>query len=211
MFEIISAITKPGGQCNEDAILVSRKYMVVVDGATGLEKIHLTNAESDAAWMSHRLCDLLEEYLPNTHMSLVNILGKAARAIKRELDGFGYTAHPKAYPSASVAIVRQGGKLLECLTLGDAPIFLALSSQVKVIYDNSVALRDSAVIDRMIEIHKQTGRDISETRQEVSDLLLKNRRQMNKPGACYIFEPTGRGIKHSKLVCFVVQMFNSFH
>lgn len=202
MFEIISAITKPGGQCNEDAILVSREYMVVVDGATGLEKIHLTNAESDAAWMSHRLCELLEEYLPNTHVSLVNILGKAARAIKRELDGFGYTAHPRAYPSASVAIARQRGKLLECLTLGDAPIFLTLSRQVKVIYDNSVALRDKVVIDKMIDIHNQTGCDVSEARQKVSEQLLENRRQMNKPGAYYIFEPTGRGIKHSKTCVF---------
>lgn len=199
MFEIISAITKQGGKCNEDAILFSKKYVAVVDGATGLENIHLTDAESDAAWMSHRLCELLKKNLPNTRVTLKSILRKAAYTIKLELDALGYKSHSTSYPSASVAIIRQKGNFLECLTLGDTSIILSTNGQIRHIYDETVALQDKIVIDRMVDIHTQTRCNVCEARQEVDNQLLKNRHQMNKRGAYYIFEPTGKGIGHSKI------------
>ena len=184
---------------------------MVVDGATGLENIHLTDAETDAVWMSNRLCTLLNKSLPNTRMSLMDILKKVAHTIKIELDDLGYTSHPTSYPSASIAIVRQKGKFLECLTLGDASIILSSNGQFMYIYDESVALQDKVVIDRMIDIHTRTGCNVSEARQKVNEQLVKNRHQMNKRGAYYIFEPTGKGISHSKnylLPCASVQFIS---
>lgn len=198
MFEIISAISVSGNKCNEDAILCSDKFLVVVDGATGLEGIHLTDANSDASWLSNRICELLEKSLDQTDIKITDILKMAAKTIKFELDNMGYDAYAKAsYPSASIAIVRQNKNYLECFTLGDAPIFLSINSEINCIYDDTVSMRDNAVIDKMIAIHKETGCSMIEARKEIDNLLLINRREMNQEGAYYIFEPSGAGIDNA--------------
>lgn len=205
MFKVISAISEKGGLYNEDAFVYSDTYFVVIDGATGLNGIHLTPGPTDAAWLAGRLAQLLKEKLPDTDAPVPGILKSAAAILKRELDALGYDRYEKAYPSACVSVARVREDLLECFTLGDAPVFVFMNDQtVCCLHDDSVARRDARVIDEMIKIHQCTGCTVAEALVQVQDHLKKNRQEMNRHGAYYIFEPTGQGIDHMQAKTFLL-------
>ena len=200
MFKVISSICEKGSaDFNEDSILVSDNYLAVIDGATGLNGIHLTQDGSDAAWLSRRLCELLKDGLSNLSIAVPETLKSAASTIKAELDNLGYNKFENSYPSAGVAIVRQKNDNLECFTLGDTPILLLYKDKsVKCFCDDSLVKLDDTVIKRMVEIHDQTGCTILEARKQVNDILIENRMKMNHKGGYYIFEPSGAGIDFIK-------------
>ncbi len=205
MLQVISEISVngfvsgSGPTCNEDSIFSSENVLVVIDGATGLNGIHLTNEGSDAAWLSRRLRDFLKSELTNVDMTVPDILKRAAKQIKKELDEKGYYRFENAYPSAGIAVVRQNNGFLECFSLGDVPVMVSdKSGNVRYICDEALSKRDEEVIEKMKKIHEQTNCTVAEARQRVSDILLKNRLEMNQVGAYYIFEPTGAGIDHIK-------------
>lgn len=186
-----------GEVCNEDRVFADERFLIVIDGATGLNGIHLTDNYTDAAWLSDRLCELLSRELFDLNASIPEILEKSAVRIKTELDAMGYDKYENSYPSAGVAIARLSGNHLECFSLGDVPVIIAKKDgSVRYICDDALSVRDDKVIELMASIHEQTGCTVAETRQQVNDILLKNRLEMNQEGAYYCFEPTGAGIGH---------------
>lgn len=203
MFKIVSELSEngyiegTGYTCNEDRIFSSDYFLVVVDGATGLNGIYLTNEGSDAAWLSKNLCDFLIAELSDIEMTVPEILKKTAKQLKSRLDKMGYENISNSYPSAGIAIVRQNRNFLECFSLGDVPILISdKNGNTICICDEALSNRDEQVIKRMKEIHLQTGCSVAEARKMVSDILLKNRLEMNQDGAYYVFDPTGAGIDY---------------
>lgn len=200
MFDVISAICEKGSaDFNEDSILSSNDFLAVIDGATGLNGIHLTPEGTDAAWLSKRLCELLKDGLSNLDVAIPKTLKSVAVTIKTELDNYGYSRFENSYPSAGVAIVRQKNENLECFTLGDTPILLLYKdNSVKCFCDDSLVKLDDTVIERMVDIRNKIGCTILEARKQVNDILLENRMKMNHKGGYYIFEPSGAGIDFIK-------------
>ncbi len=225
MFQVISEISVNGfvgdfvPTCNEDSVFSSENFLVVIDGATGLNGVHLTNDGSDAAWMSKRLRDILKSGLRSPDMTIPDILKTAADQIKCELDDMGYSRLENSYPSAGMALIRQIDNYLECFSLGDVPVLLyEKNGSVRFICDDALSKRDEKVIEKMRELRERTNCTIAEARQKVSDILLKNRLAMNQKDAYYIFEPTGAGIDHitsekvpSKDVCAVALMTDGYY
>lgn len=196
--ENVQVFSEAAGDCNEDAFVVKPAFAVVIDGATGLNKVHLSPALTDAAWMARRLAELLEEHLQNTGKSVEEILTICARVLKDELDSMGYNAYPRSYPSACVSIVRVNGARLECFFLGDCPILLRArgDDSIKLLYDDSVPARDEKVVEWICKESSKRGISVAEASKYALDLLKKNRYEMNTLGAYWIFEPTGAGIPH---------------
>lgn len=188
-------VSGKGEVSNEDRIYSSENLLVVIDGATGLNGIHLTESDTDAAWLSQRLCSLLSEWLPDTGSTVPEILKRAAAQIKSELDKMGYDRYDNSYPSAGVAIARLNKNTLECFSLGDVPVIITQKdNNLRYICDGALSARDDKVIEEMKKIHEKTGCTVAQARQQVNDILLKNRLEMNQEGAYYCFEPTGAGI-----------------
>ncbi len=188
-------ISGKGEVSNEDSVYSSDNFLVVVDGATGLNGIHLTDKDTDAAWLSQRLCGLLSEWLPDTGSTVPEILKRAAAQIKSELDEMGYDRYDNSYPSAGAAIARLNKDTLECFSLGDVPVIVTQKdNSLRFICDGALSARDDKVIEEMKQIHERTGCTVAQARRQVNDILLKNRLEMNQEGAYYCFEPTGAGI-----------------
>lgn len=190
-------VSGKGEVANEDSVFAAKSFLVVIDGATGLNGIHLTDKDTDAAWLAQRLCELLSHDLSDLSASVPEILKKAAAQIKSELDAMGYDKYENSCPSAGAAIARLNGDKLECFSLGDVPVIISKKDgSVKYICDGALSARDDKVIEQMKAIHDKTGCTVAEARQQVNDILLKNRIEMNQDGAYYCFEPTGSGIDH---------------
>lgn len=196
MFHTIKSCSRPGNIHNEDAFVTGPSFLAVLDGATGLNKVHLTGAATDAQWLSRRTAELLEALLPDPALELPEALRRAARAVKAELDQMGYRDLQDAYPSASVSIVRIRDGYLEGCVLGDCPVLVARRDGVDLIYDDAVARRDAAVLRWMAETCRQRAIPMAEARKLAEPLLLKNRQEMNREESYWIFEPTGAGIAH---------------
>lgn len=203
MIKTISALSANGyvsgkGEVyNEDSIYSSENFLVVIDGATGLNGIHLTDKGTDAAWLSQRLCGILSDRLSDTGCAVTEILKNAAALIKSELDALGYDKFEDSYPSAGVAIARLNGNTLECYSLGDVPVIITKKDGgLLYICDSALSARDNKVIEEMKRLHEETGCTVAKARLLVNDILLKNRLEMNREGSYYCFEPKGDGIDH---------------
>ena len=194
MFNIISSFCEKGSaSVNEDAIFVSDNCLAVIDGATGLNNIHLTSSDSDAAYLSNRLSELLNE---SNLDDIPATLKEAAFIIKQELDALGYDLE-NSYPSAGIAIAKINDDMLDCYTLGDPLILLKHKNSAMIsIQDKSLVELDDLAINKMIELHEKTGCSIFKARQQINDLLIENRLKMNTPDGYYIFDPTGVGIDY---------------
>ncbi len=196
-FEQPSGFTHAGHLTNEDSFLIGKSYVAVIDGATGLEGIHHTDANSDAAWLSVRLCELLREPLEDVTRSIEEILSDCASRLKQELISMGYEDHAAEYlfPSACVSILRVQPEALEYYLLGDAPIVLMDAAEKTSLYrDSTVPLRDQSVIQSVLENAHKNGTSFITELPKAKDNLRFNRTQMNQSEGYAIFNPYGTGI-----------------
>lgn len=196
MFHPIKAESVPGTDCNEDAFLAEPTFLAVLDGATGLNKVHLTPASSDAQWFSQRLVELLRNALPDTGRSIPAILTQIVKTVRYELDSMGYRELDRAYPSVSIAVARLNGDTLEGYSLGDCPILIGKQDSLDLIHDDAVPQRDAVVLRWMAETCRQKDISMAEARTLAEPMLLKNRLEMNQESSYWILEPTGVGIPH---------------
>ena len=74
MFRDIQAVTRAGLHANEDAVGAGKDFLFVVDGATGLSHRNYMDPRSDARWFAGQTARLLQELLPDRHLSLSDIL-----------------------------------------------------------------------------------------------------------------------------------------
>ncbi|MBQ7434021.1 MAG: protein phosphatase 2C domain-containing protein [Lachnospiraceae bacterium] len=183
---------------NEDACCFGVDYLVVIDGATGLNSIHLTNEPTDTGWMSKRLAMLIgEKFSMDVKKTTKALLTECAMTICAELDEFGYESKKNSYPSACISIVRAYGDKIQCYVLGDVPILLhCADGSFMILTDDAVPKRDAKIIEWIIKKSKEEGITVREATKRAKDMLLKNRLEMNMPNGYWIFEPTGAGIEH---------------
>lgn len=197
MFTVVSHACVQGSSVNEDALTYGADFGIVIDGATGLNGIHLTSGESDAAWMSSRLAGLLSQELAESSAGTADVVRHCAARIRDELVGFGYDADdPDAFPSACVSIVRLLDDALECYVLGDSPLYVQMKDRdggYVELYDRSVPNRDGAIVARMKELSRTENCSVREALAFVGDSLRKNRSERNTEGAYWVFDPTGTG------------------
>ena len=200
MFTELKYFSAAGGTANEDAVVCGANYLVVIDAATGLEQFHFTEEATDARWFSKTLAELLDSELRKIEAStssLVTILERAASELKESLDKYGYSDYGNGYPSACVSILRDVGDTLEYLVLGDCPILLEEAKGIRLLYDDTVAKRDDKVVEWIKMQCRTRGITFAQARKEAQPMLLKNRREMNRPDSYWIFDPTGVGVKHA--------------
>lgn len=111
----------PDVQANEDFVLAAERFVIVLDGATasGLP----SGCEHNVSWLASRLggqlaCVLIESpALPLTEVLRQGIVRT------RELHSQCDLTNPNS-PSSTVAIVREHGGQLDCLTLADSPVIV---------------------------------------------------------------------------------------
>lgn len=205
MFRNVKSCSIPGLAYNEDSFIVGQSFLAVIDGATGLNRIHLTPSATDAQWLSCRVAEQLACRLTDLRQEILLSLQTTAEFIKAELDQMGYRELHNAYPSASISIVRIKNDLLECFVLGDCPIIIGLKKGVRLIRDDKVPQRDAAVLNWMSSISHEKNISMSEAKTLAEPILTKNRQEMNREDSYWIFDPTGVGIPHGITAQFALK------
>ncbi|MBQ3107720.1 MAG: protein phosphatase 2C domain-containing protein [Firmicutes bacterium] len=189
-----------GNAAMEDRIGFGPDYLFVIDGASGLDKVHLTDEASDAAWLAIRIGELLEMNLPDPSFELSDLMKAIAQALRQEYDNLSFSYQVAAdYPSAGLAIVRRRYNQLEYFGLGDCTaVFRLTDGTFDLQREEALAALDQTAISEMVRQAEEHHCTVLEARPYIQDVLVENRNLRNKEGGYWIFDPTGIGIPHCR-------------
>lgn len=171
-----------------------------MDAATNLNKVKLTTEGSDGCWFSKNAISLLAGYLADEARPVQDALMQAAGELRAELDRMGANGDVAMYPSGSVLIVRECKDKIELYSLGDCSAIIRFRNgeQDRYLHDDAVTKLDNAVIARLQELHRESGRAVAELLPDVDELLRENRAKRNRENGYWIFDPTGTGVEHGQ-------------
>lgn len=194
-FTKIETLCTPGKMVNEDSFSVSKRHLLVIDGASGLYGQHVTAEASDARWLALRGAEEYGRLLQERDDPMPRLCREACLTIQKEfLSLLPPDAGQDAYPSAGVAAVRLTGDRLEYYSLGDLTILLRFrDGHVERIHDQTLTDLDNGVIREMVRLARERGEHVSQQRLRVQELLQRNRRLRNHPGGYWIFDPAAVG------------------
>ncbi len=186
----------------EDSCGWGENFAFVIDGASGLTGVHVTDSKTDARWLAESLAAFLQETLGDPEREMTEIFLAAAECLKRAYDAFwqqaGRADLPE-YPSASVAAVRIRGGQAEYFGLGDCTVVVeSPAGKREVIAEEKLSALDKQVIDHMMQLSRQTGCSVLEARKRLNHELVANRKLCNRPEGYWIFEPMGSGVPHGR-------------
>ena len=194
-FTNVRALCEPGQEINEDSCSVSDRYLLALDGATGLQEQHITKESSDARWLALRGAEEISTRLAESPASLPEICREAALILQGELRALAAPGLPKtAYPSSGVAALRLCGETLEYYGLGDLTTLLRhRDGQVEVIHNSQLSRLDRSVLTKMVRLAQESGETVAAQRKKVQALLQHNRDLRNRLGGYMIFDPSAEG------------------
>lgn len=195
MFELKQSICYPGFKTPmcEDAIGYGKNYCFVIDGASCLSGRNVVHPVSDSAWMAERVCHdlsvLLDENDPRpTRELLLEVVAQVRREYLQALQSIGIDA-PEDSPSAGLALFRQREGKLEFFGMGDCVGVASLPDGSNFYaLDADLPRLDNQVLQKMQQLHLQTGISMAEAKKSCNDLLLQNRCLRNKPEGYWILD-----------------------
>ncbi len=195
MFTVKQRICYPGNpqQPNEDIIGFGKDYCFAMDGASSLSGIHIMDRGSDAAWLVENVAAGLCQRLDSgddrpTEELLTEILIPLKQQYLSVLAEKGIEM-PGDSPSAGFAMFRKRNGNLEFFGLGDCVGVAHLPGR-KEFYslDTQLPNLDNLVLEKMMQLHKQTQLPVLQTRAMCNDLLLTNRKKRNHPDGYWVLD-----------------------
>ncbi len=183
---------------NEDSVYSGRNGLIVIDGATGLDSVHIMqDYPNDVVWFSHNLTIILSQYL-DSELEIEEIFSIATRQLRKEFyaelektqfSNSKIILNKLQLPTAAVAIVRlhKPTSKLEVVTLADTTVLVTKQNlKVEKILDLTVPRMDDVVIKELQKLAESDGITLFEARKKYSELLRINRRKANEPDGYWV-------------------------
>lgn len=188
---VSDAVTQPARVVNEDGWVDSGGQLWVLDGASGLTSVPVTDGPTDAAWLVDRARIIIEQRAARP--SADGLVGTLA-AIVGDVESFlpsATSAPAHELPSASLVAIAIESNELHVLTLGDCRLILRTPGDTaRVIDDASVLDRlDGGAIELLAAEQRRTGTPIDIARASIADLLRRNRDRLNGPDGYHALAP----------------------
>lgn len=198
-FQVIESLCLRGSAVMEDRMGWGENYLFVIDGASGLSDVHVTPADSDAAWLAEGLRRSLHRLLPQEDLSLSQILTLSAAGLKADYGKYWDRPDLPDYPSAGLALFRLRAGKLEYLGLGDCGAAVEFSDgTVTTMEETCLPALDRAALEQMVKLCRETGCAMPEARKALNPVLIQNRNLRNHPEGYWIFDPSGAGVPHAR-------------
>lgn len=185
---------------NEDSLFFNRNTLVVIDGASSLNSVHLTASPTDACWLADTTAKLLEEKLSEGNKTLSIALEETAEELRHILSGYGYQENVDTFPSCSLMVARLLDDNLELFSLGDCTALVRFHDGRPVLHfhDDAVTRLDNSVLEKAGIMANESGLSIAEVLPGLQHMLMENRGKRNHENGYWIFDPSGSGIVHGK-------------
>lgn len=180
----IEKITRKSHQYNEDRFLIQKDFVMVMDGATSLDKSNLKPTSGSY------LVNKIKSDLPKLKGDIISRLDIIAKDIYKTLeDSNGMDS--RILPSAGLSWVEFQQNEIIVHTIGDceASIVTKDNKVIRIVINDLLKLDDIA-INELIEISKKENISIKEARPKISNTLVRHRLLMNKENGYSIFTPS---------------------
>ena len=183
MLKLLETITDPGKENypNEDIIIISSDYYIILDGATGLGPSRIKESDSDAYWFVNAFKQYFLAQLAN-YSDVKVLLQNTLLKLELEYKKLVNTLPTKKYefPSAGMILLHKINDMeVNAYRLGDCELFHCTPNQVtKVFKDSKLNDLDAISINKLSK-HLLKGIDYQEARKLILPTLQKHRELMN--------------------------------
>lgn len=181
-------------EINEDSCSVSPRYLLAMDGASGLFSVHVTEEASDARWLAQRGTEEFGALLETRDAPMAELCREAAETLRAEYLPRAGQVSEEAYPTAGVCALRLRDGLLEYYGLGDLTALVRLrDGRVETVHDDAITRLDGAALREMVRLAGERGEPVALQRPKIQALLREHRDWHNREGGYWIFDPSARG------------------
>lgn len=143
------------GRVNEDYVVASQNWVIVLDGATAPKGVD-SGCIHDVPWLVRHLAAAMTWSLAVSELSLTDIVAEAIRRVCAEHADTCDLRNPSS-PSSTVALMRLREDQVDYLTLADSPIVLDTVSGVRPVIDDRTAHLPSYTIEAVTNCRNQPG------------------------------------------------------
>jgi hypothetical protein len=203
--DIIDSASWPGYAVNEDA-LGYRRYedgiaAWVLDGATGMaDRIYVPGAESDAAWMSMILSDLLAAHPPGglAPRDYWRDILERTQAIYRDLVPEWPELPSYALPSACGVWLHQHGAVIDVASQGDCVAVIRQAGRIACLGVEEAKSGNDHINARVAEAWAKGAEAGTSMLAELHAELRAGRARLNQPGGYWMLgtEPRAAAAMH---------------
>lgn len=180
----IEKITRACSLHNEDSFIIDDKFIMVMDGATSLEKTPLQ--PTGGAYLVNKISTCL----PKLKGDIIDRLDVVAKDVYQTLKKDNLT-NLKMLPSAGLAWIEFEGDEVIVHTIGDCEAaIVAKDNKVTRIIIKDLLKLDAQALDELVKVSKRENICIKDCRPLINDILVKNRMMMNTPEGYSIFAPS---------------------
>lgn len=180
--KVVKYLSDAGNLYNEDKIFVKDRYVLLLDGSTGLKKNLIKDYPSDAVWFVEQVSNYIEEaieHIDDTKTLIVNMLSSLRTSFFSLIEDSN-EVEAIDFPSASMVLVREKGDIIEICNIGDCTVVIEfVNGTLQVEHDQRVPILDQTVVHKMMALRAIEKLDISEARKRVTADLIVNRKKKN--------------------------------
>lgn len=187
---------KKSHKYDEDRIVIGNNFYMVIDGATPLEPNERKLTPTEASWFVRFIKKELERkkwqssnefYSYKYDSKVYSKLEKISVDIYKEYLKDG-DINPNSLPSAGIAWIEKSDEKVNCYYIGDCEILIkSKSGSIVRVYDERLVKLDNEALNIIIEKAKKENISILQATKESKDVLIKNRRLMNKKNGYPIY------------------------
>jgi Protein phosphatase 2C len=182
----------PDATSNEDFIAATASAVVVIDGASVPPELG-TGCVHGTAWFARRLgTQLLVLLTTQGDRSPADSLAQAITDVAAVHAGTCDLGHPGS-PSATVAILREQPRAIDCLVLGDTTILLEEPSGIRVLTDDRLE-QVAGVQHRAMHQHATGSADHD---RSFAALVTEQRRHRNHPDGFWVASTDPAAAQHA--------------
>lgn len=170
----IEKLTRKSHYYNEDRFIIGQDFAMVVDGATSLESSGIK--PSEACW----LVNLLKKNILKEKGTIIERLNLISQEGYRQFKKLGNNSLDYL-PSATLAWVEFKNDNIVCYTIGDCEIVIKFKDgTIKRLVQKELKKLDDCALEKMKEESIKHSVPFLMARKYVDDLLIHNRRLINK-------------------------------
>lgn len=180
----IEKYTRKSHYFNEDRYVIDKDFIMVMDGATSLEKSDLK--PTSGAY----LVNYTKKELPKLSGTVIERLSIISKNIYNILSQ-NNTINERILPSCGMSWVEFFGRKVIIHTIGDCEAFIVKKDNTSErIVINDLLVLDSISINEIISKSKEKKITIKEARPLINETLIKHRLLMNKENGYSVFSPS---------------------
>ena len=190
----VEKLTRKSHFFNEDRFVVGDNFFMVIDGATSLMKTDLFNP-TEGSWFVSFIKRRLSAKSKHVFEKLSNISKQAYAEFCAVLDKNGLNPQDLLYyPSAGLALAEIVEDKVVINTIGDCEAVVKFKDgkTVRLVQKELLKL-DAYALERMVKLKEQKGLTMKQAFTECKDVLVANRRLMNKPDGYNVFTVSKTG------------------